>query len=192
MQRYIMLHGFNVGDKGKNTVDRIVPYLDKYVSHLDYGNFSIMDVVKDNPKVAGTLAAMSNSLDIPIGHSNGCAIIAEACMQGAKFETVVLINPALRKEFKFPDTVKKIIIYHTAYDKPVWWSKILRYCPPFVFFRDFLWGEMGRTGSTHSNDPRYVNVDVTERAGKSNAHCGMFNTVANIKWIANDINERTK
>ena len=187
-----MLHGFNVADNGNSTLDRIVPQLDKYVSHLDYGNFSIIDVVKNNPKVAGTLAAMSKPHDIPIGHSNGCAIIAEACRQGAKFETVVLINPALRKDFKFPDTVKKVIIYYTLNDKPVWWSKILRYMPPFVFFRDFLWGEMGRTGSTRTDDPTYVNVPITLRAGDNNAHCGIFATGGNITWLANDINRRTK
>lgn len=190
MARFIMLHGFNTSDGGQSTVDELISYMRQDCEHLDYGNFGIIDVLRKNSGIAAELVSIAGADDIPIGHSNGCAIIAEAARKGGKFDTCVLINPALDKDYNFPEHVKHIYIYHTEHDKLVWYARLLKKFTPFRFIKDFVWGEMGRTGSTRNGDHRYVNVDITLKAGRKFPHTGIFNTNDNLEWLAKDIQER--
>lgn len=163
-----LVHGFNVRDGGKDTIDTLIPFLKTLnlntVEH-NYGHFNIVDVIRKNDVVASRVKNKVIDGDIGIGHSNGCAILVKSAIQGACFKTLILINPALDKKFEFPPNIEKIHVIHNSYDKPVVAAKWLR---RLVFWRNsFLWGEMGNTGYK-GNDPRVNNIKLFQK------HSGAF------------------
>jgi hypothetical protein len=152
MRRVFLIHGFNVSDGGKNTTDGLMPHIARSgwkPVQIDYGWFGLIQVRLCNGGVAETIKAAARRGDIGIGHSNGCAILMEACQRGAQLTGLVLINPALDEDCKVPAQVRWIHVYHNREDSPVKWSRILLLHP---------WGAMGRHGYQGSDD-RYLNVD---------------------------------
>ena len=117
---------------------------------------------------------MSLKSSVGVGHSNGCAILAEACKYTKNIKNLVLINPALDSDFVFPENIDKIIIYHNKNDEVVTCSKFIPW---------HVWGEMGRVGYTGS-DHRVTNVETNKMFGVS-GHSGVFDKsrdlVAHIK-----------
>lgn len=152
-----VLHGFNVDDEGAGTTDVLIPYIinrEKFhsVVDIDYGEFGLLDVIKYNRTVAQRLhyetsQLTCNSKRYAIGHSNAGAIILEAARQGAEFDAVLLINPALPRDTIFPACMGRVIIIHTEHDVP---TAVARYCGFIPFLGVFVpsaWGDMGRVGA---------------------------------------------
>ena len=81
-----------------------------------------------------------------VGHSNGCAIIVEALRQGAKFKGILLINPALNINCKFPPGDYTITVIHTKHDKAVRAARFFDSLPIFGAFIPDIWGAMGAVG----------------------------------------------
>lgn len=159
-----VVHGFNVNDGGANTTNLLHPYLRqaglRVVDH-DYGWFGLIQVRLCNGGIAETIKAASKRGDIGIGHSNGCAILMEACQRGAPLAGLVLINPALDEDCVPPPQVRWIHVYFNCDDSPVKWSRLLLLHP---------WGAMGRYGYK-GDDPRYLNVDC---APEVSGHSDIF------------------
>jgi hypothetical protein len=152
-----LVHGFNVRDGGKKTIDRLIPYLNhdeiSVIQH-DYGHLNIWGVLRKNKYIANDIKPKLKSIDVAIGHSNGCAILVKSLQKGAVIDKLILINPALDKYFEFPAGVNEIHVFHNKYDKAVVAAKWLR---KLVFWRNtFLWGEMGNTGYK-GHDYRVIN-----------------------------------
>lgn len=158
-----LLHGFNVSDGGASTTDTLVPYIKRAgfsVRQHDYGWFGLLQVRFLNNRVAQTVKEATQVGDIGIGHSNGCAILAEAADRGAPFEGLILINPALEQGRIIAPQVKWIHVYHNRDDKPVKLTGWLDYLP-WNWGRGHPWGAMGNTGFT-GNDDRYLNIDCAK------------------------------
>lgn len=152
MRQAFIVHGFNVSDGGAGTTDRLMPYVTKAGMKpisVDYGWFGLVQVRLCNGGVAEIIKAASRKGDIGIGHSNGCAILMDACQRGANLTGLVLINPALDEDCVAPPQVRWIHVYFNRDDSPVKWSRILLLHP---------WGSMGRSGY-QGDDQRYLNVD---------------------------------
>ena len=145
----ILVHGFNVWDGGRATVGKLRPFFaDSKIPYLmvNYGWFGIGRTYLKNRKIARKVAYACKTAKlmepgkpiILVGHSNGCAIIYQACKYfGAEVDKAVFINPALDKHVDIPDNLAKLDVWYSPSDKPVKWSKWLPFHP---------WGEMGRVG----------------------------------------------
>ena len=163
-----LVHGFNVKDGGKNTVDKLIPHLiDRGFEciELDYGFFNLARVRLCNRAVARTIAATVAPDSIAIGHSNGCAIIYRAALAGAMFRHVTLINPALdaAKSIEGADTVN---VWYSTSDNAVRASRLL--------WRH-TWGNQGRIGHTNP-DARYRQFNADLEFGDKVGHSGIFET----------------
>lgn len=149
MSLAILVHGFNVWDGGKATVGKLRPFFAQYkipYLMLNYGWFGIGRTYLKNRDIARRLAQAVDSAKlrelkgplILVGHSNGCAIIYDACKYfGAEVDKAVFINPALDKDVAVPTEMKRLDVWFSPSDKPVKWSKYLPFHP---------WGEMGCVG----------------------------------------------
>lgn len=163
-----LVHGYNVKDGGEGTIDQLIPYLDDrlVVVQHDYGYLKIRGVLRKNKAIAAKIKNHLGCHDVAIGHSNGCAILVKCLKQGANLDKLILINPALEKNFIFPDSVNEIHVFHSPNDKAVVAAKWLR---KLLFWRsDFLWGEMGNTGYK-GDDKRVINHEMKTK------HSGLFN-----------------
>jgi pimeloyl-ACP methyl ester carboxylesterase len=165
------LHGFNVSDGGEGTTDKLIPVFRaagfRAIAH-DYGWFGLVRVRLCNGGVAEAVKATVKRGDIGIGHSNGCAILAEAADRGAPFAGMVLINPALDEDRILPQSVRWIHVYYNSGDTAVWASRLLQFSHP--------WGAMGRLGFK-GDDPRYRNIDCGPDV---NGHSDIFTKLD--KW----------
>lgn len=169
-----LVHGFNVKDGGKATIDKLIPFLERKkitVFQHDYGHLDIVGVLRRNKAIAAKIKPQLSPGDVAIGHSNGCAILVKSLQQGAKLDKLILINPALDKNFQFPAGVNEIHVFHNKHDKAVVMAKWLR---KLVFWRNsFIWGEMGNKGY-QGNDTRVTNHVLAK------GHSAVFN-IRNLK-----------
>jgi hypothetical protein len=168
MKSCYLVHGFNVNDDGKDTIDRLAPFIDAngwQVRQFDYGWTGLLMTLLGNSGRARTLAHLSIAGDIAIGHSNGCAIIHRATHQGAGFDTVVYINPALDVDVAPGPKVKRCVVFHSPDDRAVFVAKLI----PGV-----LWGAMGRYGYQGEPDDRIMNINLRELLGARVGHSGAF------------------
>jgi hypothetical protein len=169
MSSVVLCHGFNIKDGGKATTDMLrKPSEDAgfTVLEADYGHTSLIAVRFFSDNIASVVAGMTPQRSIGVGHSNGCNILLQAAEQGASFDTLIFINPALNNDFKVPMQVNKVIVIHNIDDNVVQMSKFL----PF-----HRWGNAGKVGY-QGNDSRVENVEIGTKDGK--AHSGAFQTVA--------------
>lgn len=148
-----ILHGFRVTDGGAGSIDRLCPHLGdagwKTCEH-DYGYFHLIKVRWCNGSVADAVKACVRRGDIGVGHSNGCAILAEAADRGAPFAGLVFINPALDEDRVISKHVPWVHVYYNEGDRAVWAAQVLQFSHP--------WGAMGRVGFK-GDDARYLNID---------------------------------
>lgn len=149
----VLVHGFNVSDGGKRTIDTLIPHLVDMgydVKEFDYGWVGLLGVRFGNKKRAKMLAAMAGPEDIVIGHSNGCAIMALAMEMGMTISSGVFIHPALNRTWCPPENAaKKITVYYSAKDRATWIAK---------FLINHIWGDMGTVGPVSVWDG-WVSVD---------------------------------
>jgi len=147
-----IVHGFNVSDEGRGTIDRFRPYLERAgykVVDVDYNWVFLGRVRLCNNNLSRMLASMSEPDSIALGHSNGCALIHQATHYGARFREVVYINPALNREEVPGDLVEWCHVWHSPDDLPVKLASFLWH---------HKWGKMGAIGYK-GNDPRVINYD---------------------------------
>lgn len=174
----ILVHGFNVWDGGRATVGKLRPFFaNSKIPYLmvNYGWFGIGRTYIKNRKVAKKVANACktakimepNKTIILVGHSNGCAIIYQACKRyGAEVDKLVFINPALDKDVAIPEGVGSVDVWYSPSDKPVKWSKYLPFHP---------WGEMGRVGYVGPRDARVRSFDKeTSFKVSSSEHSDVF------------------
>lgn len=164
-----LLHGFNVRDKGVDTVNKLIPYLEvenrgQIIKH-SYGWFGLLSVLFKNKKIAKRLKRekdmlCGNSLAYAVGHSNGCAIIVESARRGTNYDTILLINPALKTYTEFPPNIKKIVVVHTNHDIATLTARFLDKVPFVQLAIPNAWGAMGSKGYI-GEDKRVVNFDFT-------------------------------
>ena len=110
MRKIYLIHGFNVDDGGKATIQKLEPLFKMngfFVHTIDYNWMGLIGVRFCNKKIAHAIASMADDDSIIIGHSNGCALIHYAAQYGAPFKKVVYINPALNKNANLAPQVEE-------------------------------------------------------------------------------------
>lgn len=147
--RVWLVHGFNVSDQGKGTVQTLRPYFEAAgfeVKLWRYGWRGLLGVRYMNGTFAQLLADAVDDGDIIVGHSNGACLAKLALDQTeAKLGQLVLINPALDSDAHFAKNCGAIHVWHSPSDSPVAWAKILPW---------HAWGDMGAVGYRGPYDPR--------------------------------------
>ena len=118
---------------------------------LDYGWKGLLGVRFGNTAIAKRLIDMYQPGDVPIGHSNGGAIIAEAIDLGLPATAAVLIHPALRPEWTPPkgSPIKRIDVYYSKWDQVGYLATAFRrFAPLNLFFGPTYYGRMMTKGPT--------------------------------------------
>lgn len=182
-QRVIIVHGFNVSDKGRSTTGRLAALMRHRgyeVCSFSTGWRGLIGVRVGNKRRAQQLAAMVRPGDWLIGHSDGNNLIDQALHELASLDAgrvnCVYFNPALDKDTALAAIVSRCLVFHTPSDRVVWLSKFLRFHP---------WGEMGRTGYRAADealhDPRYTNVSYESLGFSALGHSGVFKQFQSVK-----------
>lgn len=177
-QRVILVHGFNVSDKGAGTTGQIAALFRKVSKHYEIIEFSpgwrfLLGVRFRNWKLAQELAEMIRPGDWLIGHSDGCNLIdmaAHSVIHKAPLQCVYM-NPALDAYAELARNVSKCMVFHTDSDKIVWISK---------FLTKHKWGQMGKVGyypaSPEKLDLRYRNISYESLGFEDLGHSGVYKT----------------
>ena len=181
MTRVILVHGFNVRDGGKDTVDALAPYLIKAgyycdIDEVDYGYFSLLAVRFRKHSAVRRIANALDSADVVICHSNGSNFATKALKlheHHAQRLKVVHLSPAMNSKARVPDNVEKGFVFFTRSDFWVWLSGFLPFHP---------WGRAGWHGYT-GDDPRIVNREFSDLI---NGHSDWFSD-DNIEFIASEV-----
>jgi hypothetical protein len=98
------------------------------------------------PEDARLLIEGAQDGDIAIGHSYGCAVVAQA-MKQVEFSHVFLFRPAMEHTYLFPGNRTVVHCIHSKGDWAIFVGMMLRVGHPF--------GSAGRTGF---DDPRVKNL----------------------------------
>ena len=184
--KIVLIHGFNVRDKGKGSVDRLEPFLldafpgctiDKDSADYGWVGLFIANWFWRFTKIIDRIAEALKDADIVITHSNG----AHFCMRAlAKIHNpkikIVHYSPALNKKWKFKQAFERCLVFHTRKDWIVNISKVI----PFS-----AWGNMGKQGAT-TKDARVANIDCSE-AIESHSGWSDDENISKIFEITNEI-----
>lgn len=163
--KLVLVHGFNVSDGGKSTVDTLKPFLknDHEILEADYGWIGLLGVKFLGKRIARLIAGMTPHGAVGIGHSNGCMELIRACEYGAPFSHLIFINPALDNDIKIPLQVDRVDVLHNIYDSTVTLSKWY----PFSY-----WGDMGRVG--YKGHDKRVHNHETKKLFNVKGHSAIF------------------
>lgn len=120
-----------------------------------------------------------------VGYSNGCPSILEAMKGGLRVDHLVLISPALKRNYPIPDSVRSVTVFHSRGDKVITAggiksavSEIMPYNWECLGFDDNPWGTAGRYGLLEQ-DSRVVNIELADQT----AHA-FYNHPAEVRRIA--------
>jgi len=165
------LHGFNVRDGGKKTVDCVGLYaIDAGYNYdydqADYGYFNLwmirLSKSEHRANVLKRIVRAVENSDVIIMHSNGSNFGIQALnMLDDKYaysKIAIHISPALDCDTPIPRSVKAQLVLHTPHD---FWVKLSSY----LLF-NHPWGRMGANGYT-GFDKRNTNIRVPEVKGHS-------------------------
>ena len=181
----ILQHGFNVGDSGLNTTDKLIPYYSKagyLVTDMDYGWTGLYSVVRENHKIVAEVAKMVKHLHqkgfkvVYEGHSNAGTIAYFITLLADKEsipDVFILNDPALKKNIQFGEGDFEVIVYHSPSDRVVSYGKLWSRILPSWLEEKLPWGAMGRYGHT-GTDPRVKNINTDELTGRQLGHSGIF------------------
>ena len=185
----LLVHGFNVKDGGIATVQTMEKHFkalsNQAVFNWNYGHFNLMNVIFQNKKVAKKIKDYVGKIEAgksiyAVGHSNGCAILVNSARQGARYDKLLLINPALKVDTVFPKNIGQIIVVHTNNDKPTNVAGILDKIPFLCLAIPNAWGAMCKVGY-QGKDKRVTNLDMTSvLKGHSDFFSGKNNHLKNL------------
>lgn len=139
-----LLHGFNVGDGGKNTVARLEPFIPGTEVLHAYGRVGLIRLRCVNARTVKELERDVQPGDVVIGHSNGC-LIAWELSRRVHLGAVVCINPALRRDTLWPGDTPVLCLYNST-DWVVQLGRMWGRLASYGGLYPHGWGAAGRYG----------------------------------------------
>lgn len=118
-----------------------------------------------NPGIAERMKKFVKPGDIIVGYSNGALIGKMIADDGIRLGGLVLINPAIDQDVRFPKNVPWIHVYYNDGDDMVALSSILPFHP---------WGDMGRVGYRGPWDGRVRKFNFGRGVPKTDGHSDIF------------------
>ncbi len=178
--KIVLIHGFNVSDAGKRTVDRLAVWLIKLghtvdMDTADYGLHNLFMVRFFHRKAVNRIADAIENAEAVITHSNGANYTMKAMRKVRTTARVVHLSPALNSKTKIPSSISRMYVFRTRHDSAVKWARWIIFHP---------WGAMGARGY-RGTDPRVQNYDHTNRV---KGHSDWF-TGDNAEFFAGRISE---
>lgn len=199
-----LIHGFNVSDGGRDTVRRWAHWFADVMVH-DYGWTGLIGLRCTNAQAVKQIARHVKPGDTLIGHSNGaliCLQVARRTRPGA----VVVVNPAMRRDARWPDKLPVLCLYSSS-DWVVQLGRVWARGVDTVYgsvaplllesvatgsgalfrsafrFKPHGWGAAGRYGFT-SNQPGVTSWDMAEDwwGEPVHSHSGAFKGRAGDYW----------
>lgn len=167
--RVHLIHGFNVNDGGAGTVGNLGPYFPTHVLHK-IGFIGLINLRCRNREIVRYLMERVAPGDVLVGHSNGALICQRLVEAGVKPRAIVLINPALRRDTKFPEGVPVLCLYSDG-DMTVQLGRMWSRLVSLGGIRAHGWGAAGRYGLTEQQ-PSVKNVNMNSRIYGSNRASG--------------------
>lgn len=145
-------------DGGHGSIGRLYKHLSPEVCEYSYGWAGLLGLAWANRRAIRGLLERIQPGDSIVAHSNGC-LIAWQIAQIIPLKSVVCINPALRRDARWPNNTRVLCI-HNSED----WIVNLGRIWGRLFQNDGIqaqgWGAAGRYGFTSSQD----NVDNIDSA----------------------------
>lgn len=199
-----LIHGFNedhdFGDPDIKIMKEVLENETEYNVHVwDYGHTNLISVRTSNDNYARLIGSSVEYYDILIGYSNGCLIIKQIVENlRLPVKALVLLHPALPKNWLPPPWVQRVFIFFNAGDKVVtagkWWNRATKILPWNWGSKNTTdWGELGRTGYKGVYDPRVRQYDTLAHPvfPKIEGHGALFSEAGYpwFDWIAGLIND---
>lgn len=165
----VLVHGYNVRDKGKRSVDTLAPYLDELgydvdTDSADYGWWGLMMIYLQNKKkVERRLAKAFKDADLIVTHSNGANFATRALnrmSRDTRPRVMIHFSPALDRDTPTPYNVLQEYVFFSRKDWIVRVSAWLPFLP---------WGKAGSHGKLGPG--RYTNLDWSSLI---DSHSGWF------------------
>lgn len=176
-----LIHGFNVWDGGKGSIGRLSPWMQEPITH-DYGWTFLFRLRWVNDRTVERTLPDIKPGDVLVAHSNGCLIAWRLVMAGAPVSAVVCIQPALRRDTRWPDTLP-VLCLHNRGDWIVSlgrvWGRFVSAANPWGSRHG--WGAAGKHGFT-SDQPMVVNWNTGESDPPATGHSGVFGQPALGHW----------
>jgi pimeloyl-ACP methyl ester carboxylesterase len=178
-----LIHGFNIRDGGRKTVGRLAPYLTGDIELFDCGWTFVFGLAATNRAAIDQLLQKIKPGDSIVAHSNGCLIAWEITQRiGDNLDSVVCINPALRRDTLWPPAVRVLCISnHTDWVVQLgrWWGRLY----PIDGVACQGWGAAGRYGFT-AHQGSVDNWDSAEWYWEKpvTGHSGLFRQSAVGYW----------
>jgi hypothetical protein len=172
-----LIHGFNVWDGGRGSILRLSQWLTEPRSY-DYGWVFLLRLRWVNDRTVEEMLPTIAPGDVLVAHSNGCLIAWRLVMAGAPVSAVVCIQPALRRDTRWPDTLP-VLCLHNPHDWAVAlgrvWGRLVSVANPWR--ERHGWGAAGRHGFT-SGQPMVVNWDTSDGYPPAEGHSAVFDEPA--------------
>lgn len=147
MKRVVLVHGFNVKDRGARGIDKMAPHFQSLQyecekdSEADYGYWTLFSMYFW--KREGVLERLRRAFadaDVIVTHSNGANFATQALngMRDGRKRILVHFSPALERDTPPPKNVMHEYVFHSRRDGVVRWLAPLA---PFL-----PWGRAGSHG----------------------------------------------
>lgn len=158
--KVVLVHGFNVKDRGARSIDKLAPYLQTLGhecdtdSEADYGYWTLLSMYTWKRKgVRERLARAFADADVIVTHSNGANFATQALnmMDDSRPRVLIHFSPALERKTPVPRNVKHEVVFHSKRDG------VVRFLAPLAPF--LPWGSAGAHGK--KVDGPVTNVDET-------------------------------
>lgn len=183
--RVHLLHGFNVTDGGRGTIDRFGPYFAaegfELVDH-NYGWVGLLGLRSRNTTTVRKIRAAIRPGDIVVAHSNGCLIAWMLAMAGEPLAGVVCIQPALRKDTTWPAHIN-VLCLNNPDDWVVslgrMWGRFASVANPWR--NRHGWGAAGRSGFIASQS-NVTNLNTAIGPYPATGHSGVFKSAPLNYW----------
>lgn len=178
-----LIHGFNVSDGGRASVGRLMLHLPGDVRILSYGWTGLLGLKWANRRAIKKLKRVVKPGDRLVAHSNGCLIAWQAAeLFGTQLSAVVCINPALRRDTRWPPGLPVLCLSNST-DWVVQLGRVWGRLFPVDGIEAQGWGAAGRYGFT-GPDPLVSNWDTAEAWWDvpTRGHSGVFGKEAAPYW----------
>jgi len=178
VSRIILIHGWNVRDRGAGTVGPLVKPLESLgyeVILADYGHVLMpWSTSLASRKTAKYLSTKVEPGDIVVGHSNGARVAYDLSFYAPLIRKMIWLNPALDVDVVPAKSVHGCLVVHSNRDLA---TRFARWLPGTI------WGAMGRNGyCPRENDPwgydeRMVNLAHNGRHSDYHIKPSMWSTI---------------
>jgi hypothetical protein len=178
-----LIHGFNVFDKGRGSINKLRPFLEGagydvkthsygwvFLLRLRFVNDQFVEkLLEDNTVAEG---------DIIICHSNGALITWRLMEKGIQPSKVLCIQPALRRDTLWNNPETEVYCFYNKKDYIVelgrLWGRFVSVVNPFK--NRHGWGSAGRHGFSSLKNIYNINTGDKDGLCHAEGHGGFFDT----------------